>query len=261
MAGHDVRDAVVRPRRTSPGHRRRLEDALRRWHWSTYAGSVAALLQVGFLLELVLPGPLSVTSSQVSELSAPGQPGAWLFRTFDVLTGLLVLAIVPGWWAVRRSVAVALACYGVGLAFAALAPASCADSLQPTCLSSRLPGPALTWQDNVHDVGSIVSVLGLLLGAALAAWALRRPAPARARVIAVCWGVSLVLGAAESLEDVLVVHTGRGVLQRIQIVLLSVVLVALSLRGRTGVTGGSTPTAAPGPTGATPGRERCPSGR
>lgn len=233
MAGHDVR----------------------RWHWSVVCGLTAALLQVGFVLELVLPGPLPVTTSQVSELSAPGQPGAWLFRTFDVLTGVLVLAIVPGWWTVRRSVATSLACYGVGLAFAALAPASCADSLQPTCLSSRLPGPSLTWQDNVHDIGSTVSVLGLLVGAGLAAWALRRSSPRRARVVAVGWAFSLVLGAAESLEDVLVVHTGRGILQRVQIVLLSVVLVALSLRRRE-----AGPPAAQDAL-ATPPRESCPSGR
>ncbi len=197
--------------------------------WPFVCGVVSAVLQLGFVLELVLPGEPSALRSQISELSAPGQPGAWLFRAFDVASGLLVLAIVPGWHRVSRTVGVSLAVWGLGLALAAVFSASCADSLHMGCLGSGLPGPHTGVRDDLHDVGSIASVLAVLLALVAAGVVLRRHGDARRGAVVLALGVtSCLLGLAETVEDVLGVSPLRGVSQRGQVLLLSVALVMLA---------------------------------
>lgn len=197
--------------------------------WPAVCGVLAALLQLDFLLQLVLPSPFSLTVSQISELSTPAQPHAWVFRACDVATGVVVLALVPGWWRVSRTVGGCLAAYGVGLAVAALWVPSCDDSLDPTCPASRLPGAATSLQDDLHDLGSVVSTLAVLLGALVAAVLVRRAGDlGRGRLLLVLAVGSVVVGLVETAEDVGGVHTARGIAQRLQITLLSAVLVLLA---------------------------------
>ena len=197
--------------------------------WPFACGVVAAVLQLGFVLELVLPGEPSALSSQISELSAPGQAGAWLFRAFDVASGLLVLAIVPGWHRVSRTVGVSLAIWGLGLALAAVFSASCSDSLHVGCLGSGLPGPHTGIRDDLHDLGSIASVLAVLLGLVAAGVVLRRHGDRRRGAVVLALGMTCcLLGLVETVEDVLGVSPLRGVSQRGQVLLLSVGLVLLA---------------------------------
>jgi hypothetical protein len=187
------------------------------------------VLQVGFVVELLLPGGPDVTRSQISELSAPGQPGALWFRAADVASGLLVLAVVPGWWRASRAVATSLAVWGIGLAVAALWSASCADSIDEGCEGNGLPGPHALLRDDLHDIGSIFSVFGLLLAILFAARVLRRHGELRRGAQLLRLGVvCCVLGLFESGEDLLGVSAGRGLSQRLQVVLLSVTLVLLA---------------------------------
>ncbi len=202
--------------------------------WRAWCVVVAAGLQLGFLAEFFLPGELDPARSQISELSAPGQPGALWFRAADVATGLLVLVVVPGWWRASRPVGTCLATWGSGLAVAALFSASCANSLDPGCDGSGLPGPGTSLRNNLHDVGSILSVLTLLLGIVLAGEVLRRRARRRGGSARRGWLVlglglaSCALGLFESAEDVVGATSGRGVSQRLQVLLLSVALVLLA---------------------------------
>ena len=197
--------------------------------WPAVCGVLAALLQLDFLLELVLPGGPPVARSQISELSAPGQPGAWLFRLLDVLSGLLVLALVPGWWRASRTVATCLAVWGLGLALSAVSSASCADSLHPRCDGNGLPGPHTSLRDNLHDVGSTLSALALLLGIAVAAAALRRHGEVRRGAwVGALTLLAVLLGLEETVEDLVGTSSGRGISQRLQVVVLSAVLLLLA---------------------------------
>lgn len=197
--------------------------------WRAAAGVAAAVLQLGFVMELVLPGGPSVTRSQISELSAPGQPGAWWFRAADVVSGLLVLSLVPGWWRASRTAAVSLSAWGVGLAVAALWSASCAASIDVGCMGSGLPGPRASLRDNLHDIGSIASVFGLLIAVLAAGAALRRHGELRRGALMLGLGITCcALGLVETGEDLLGVSLGRGIFQRSQVVLLSVALVLLA---------------------------------
>lgn len=232
----------------------------RTWPW--VCAVVAAVLQVGFVVELLLPGGPDVTRSQISELSAPGQPGELWFRAADVVSGLLVLAVVPGWWRASRAVATSLAVWGVGLAVAAIWSASCADSIDKGCEGNGLPGPSASLRDNLHDIGSIFSVFGLLIAILLAGVVLRRHGR-RSRGTRVLWlgVVCCALGLFESGEDVLGVSAGRGISQRLQVVLLSVTLVLLASPRRWPRAGRWPGTEeAPGRSGLSPRRASSPSG-
>ncbi len=197
--------------------------------WPACCVVVAAVLQLGFLVEVLLPGGPDVTRSQISELSAPGQPGELWFRAVDVASGLLVLAVVPGWWRASRAVAGSLAVWGLGLAVAALWSASCADSIDLGCEGNGLPGPQASLRDNLHDVGSTSSVFGLLIAVVLAGLVLLRHGHRRRGGRLLALGVvCCVLGLFESGEDLLGVAAGRGISQRLQVVLLSATLGLLA---------------------------------
>ena len=212
-----------------PGHPPGGRRGIRAVPWPAVCGVLAALLQLDFLLQLVLPTPFSLTVSQISELSTPAQPYSWVFRACDVVTGVLVLALVPGWWRASRTVGGCLLAYGVGLAVAALWVPSCADSLDPSCRSSRLPDASTSLQDDLHDFGSVISTFAILLCGVVAAVLVRRSGD-RARGAVLLWlaVASIVVGIVETLEDLAGVHVGRGLAQRAQIALLSVVVLVLS---------------------------------
>lgn len=200
----------------------------RAW-WPAALAVLAALLQLDFLVESFLPGGPPITRSQISELSAPGQPAAWLFQVCDISTGLLILAIVPGWWRASRTVSVCLAVWGLGLALAAAFTASCADSLHPHCEGNGLPGPHAGLRNNMHDIGSIASVLALLLGILWAALVLRRNGYlGRGALVGWLSVLCCALGLFETGEDIGGVTYGRGISQRLQVILLSVVVVLLA---------------------------------
>ena len=197
--------------------------------WPAVCGVLAALLQLDFLLETLLPGGPPVTRSQISELSAPGQPGAWVFQICDIASGLLVLALVPGWWRASRTVGGCLAAWGLGLAVSAVWSPSCADSLHPGCDGDGLPGLHVALRDDLHDIGSIISALGLLLGIAAATVVLRRHGDLRRSTwVGALTASACLLGLEESTEDVIGASAGRGISQRLQVVVLSVVIVLLA---------------------------------
>lgn len=200
--------------------------------WPLLCGLLAGLLQVNFLLELVLPGSLPVTTSLVSELSAPGQPYAWAYRGGDLASGLLTLELarlLARGWRDRAGLATALlvAAYGLGLVVSALVPTSCDDRLG-RCGGHVLLTSAAPLGDRVHDLVSIIGGIGVLVACATGALVLRHAGqPRRAAVLLGTAVVAAALGASALAQVSLSLPTGQGVVQRVQVALSSLVVVLL----------------------------------
>lgn len=229
--------------------------------WPRACGSLAGVLQANFLLELALPGALPLSTSLVSELSAPGQPFAWAYRAGDLLATVLTLEVarllVSGWRTrTGRLTGVLVAVYAVGLGVSALVPTDCADGLGQ-CGGHVVLTSGAGFADRVHDLVSIASALGLLVAAGTGAVVLRRRgSPRHARLLAATGVLATVLGTVALAQVVLDHSTGQGYVQRTQVALSSV-LVAL-LAEAVGATR-ARPRARPGPDRAlSPRREPAP---
>ena len=108
---------------------------------------------LGFVLD---PGALHGT--YVSVLEAPGRPHAHVFVACDLLAG--VTAVLAGWMLRRYPlVAIALVVFGVGTVLEAALP------IDPSCATSVAScGIAPEQVLAPHDVASLVSALGLVIG-------------------------------------------------------------------------------------------------
>jgi hypothetical protein len=197
---------------------------------------LSAAANASFLLQFLLDPALGIDSSMVSELSAPGRPGSWMFRgsdLFQAATGLLLVVPLARRWRTPRWINVGLVVgpflTGAGTVVQVLVPEPCAPSVDPTC--SLRTGPDLTMV--VHEATSAVAV-GAAIGSILAIWWMhRRPADAMpwtppahapagawtALVIAVVVAVIGLIVAAQNLLTIDVPHL--GLLQRLQLLGLS----------------------------------------
>ena len=197
--------------------------------WPHLCGLLAGVLQVNFLLELALPGHLPLLTSLVSELSAPGQPFSWVYRSADLVAAVFTVELarlVAVRWSTRlgRATAGLVAAYALGLGVAALVPTDCADSLG-RCGGHVLLDGGAAWRERAHDLVSIAGALSLLLASATGALLLRRRALGRRAGLLAGTGLAASLLGGLALAQVLVDLTrGQGVVQRLQVLLSSVLV-------------------------------------
>lgn len=147
--------------------------------------AVSGLLALGavaysaWLSELILGTGLAPMSSYVSELAAQDQPYGMLFRTTDLIAGLLILVGAVGalLWLPRRwgtTVGWAgLALFGAATVVDSRLPMSCAPTADGACAAREQAGlvPAA---HTAHTVSSSVAVTGALLGMVVLTLAARR---------------------------------------------------------------------------------------
>ncbi|WP_151482204.1 DUF998 domain-containing protein [Streptomyces albicerus] len=143
---------------------------------TTSRTAVAALLALGALayttwvLELVLTTGLAPSRTYVSELAARNQPHGTLFRTTDLVAGVLVgagglLALLKlpsrgrrvhvGW--------AGLALFGAATAVDSRLPLSCTPTVDPVCAARERAG-LVTVAHSAHTVSSAVALCGILVG-------------------------------------------------------------------------------------------------
>ncbi|MEV8312813.1 DUF998 domain-containing protein [Streptomyces sp. NPDC059900] len=141
--------------------------------------ALGALAYSAWLLEAFLGTALSPVTSYVSELAALDQPYGTLFRTTDLIAGLLVLAGAAGAlrWLPRRRVTVVgwagIALYGAATAVDSRLPMSCAPTADAACEARERAG-LVPLAHAAHVVSSSVAVTGALAGMAALTLAARR---------------------------------------------------------------------------------------
>lgn len=200
-------------------------------------GAAAAVLNLSFVFEWLLPGGTNVGGAVVSDLSIRARPWSWAFRGADalsavcviVLTGLCLVALRarpheprgrPLWLAAWTLTAV----FAVSTLLAALVTETCARDVAPRCPA----GQAAPTADLVHDVissaGSTAAVLAAL-AFAVAVRATTRLALAHGLcfVVAAASGLLFVATQARPDDDL------SGWVQRVQIIALSAWLVVVGV--------------------------------
>lgn len=134
-------------------------------------GAGAGILYANFVLDWVRRGSASL-GHLVSELAAPGEPQAWLYRAGEVGCAALVLPLLPAVrsrlpvGAGREVVVGATAVFAVGAATAAVVPTPCGPGVVRDVVDRRP-------RNDLHDGASIVADAALYLGVA-AAWVTTR---------------------------------------------------------------------------------------
>ncbi len=213
---------------------------------------IAALLALGavaytaWTLEVVLATGLDPAETYVSELAATDQPLGALFRTTDLIAGLLFLAaavtaLLQGDRGPRWTTAgwVGMAVFGAATAVDSRFPLSCAPIDDPGCAARERAG-LVPFTHVAHTVSSSVAIGGALVALVALTVAARRYgrwAPV-AR-----FGPNLVavelLASLWTLVAVAAVEVGRGPWflgagQRLQVLLIAVwtALLAYALAGR-----------------------------
>ncbi|MEU4616577.1 DUF998 domain-containing protein [Streptomyces umbrinus] len=209
--------------------------------------TTAALLALGALtytawaLEAVLPTGLTPAHTYVSELAARNQPYGTLFRTTDLLAGVLVWAAglpaslrlpSPGRW--TRVGWAALVLFGAATAVDSRLPLSCAPTADPACDAQERAG-LLPVAHSAHSVSSTVALCGMLVAMVALTLTARRYAPraplARSgpalvtlELAATAWTLAAV-AALEAGHD----GWGLGVAQRLQVGVIAVWLGLLAV--------------------------------
>lgn len=144
--------------------------------WPLIAGVIIVISYNSWLFAFVNPHPAPL-SGYLSELAAAGQPFNWLFRSGDVVAGILFVAVailgsrrwVRGFGRVAPWLALAVATAGGGTIADTIAHMPCAPTLDAGCrlLFPEAPsGNGFT----AHTLTSTVVSLGFLASFVLAAW-------------------------------------------------------------------------------------------
>ncbi|MQW76376.1 DUF998 domain-containing protein [Nocardioides sp. dk4132] len=192
-------------------------------------GAGAGVLYANFALDWVRRGTASL-GHMVSELAAPGEPDAWVYRASEVGAAVLVVPLLPGVRAAlpagpaREVVVGATAVFAAGAALAALVPTPFGPRVVREEVDRRP-------RSEVHDRASIVSDTGLYVGVA-AAWVSTRHAGPRwvhraaAAVLCLGGGSSLAFGYARPSARLRWVG---GISQRVNVVVISAWLGCLGL--------------------------------
>lgn len=198
----------------------------------------AALLYAGWLAGPWINPDLDLVNSYVSELAARDQPGSALFRGGDVLAGAGVCAAallgllrrpLSGWAAVGWA---GLAAFGLATATdAGLTPMDCAPSKDTGCAVREIAG-TLSATHELHTLTSSLAGAAVLTGMAGLGVAARLdrgigPPPRWAAMWFVLTGMATVSTLAA-----LLLGTGVGAPQRVQLVGISSWLLALAFCGR-----------------------------
>ncbi|MDO5628991.1 MAG: DUF998 domain-containing protein [Mobilicoccus sp.] len=207
--------------------------------WAMAAAVVGAVFYSMWLVSAPL-NALDPVTSFVSELTADGQPFAMLFRVTEIGAGLAVIAaalLMMRHLRDRVAPFVLLAGFGLFTIFDALAPLSCAPTLDAACRAAEIAG-TVPWLHQVHSVTS--SLAGGLAALAVAwAWwsergARRADAPSWTRSAATICGVVYLVAMAWSLVEIAEWGVGiMGLAQRVSLLALAawwVLYVAYRLR-------------------------------
>jgi hypothetical protein len=193
-------------------------------------GAAAAFLYSNFLLAWIF-GDSSQMWVVVSELEAPGEPGAVLLRVTDVVCAVLVIIVLPavrlalprGLW--REIVVWGTVVFALGAAGAALIPLPCGPDVVCT-------GSDQVAQERLHNLSSQLSDVALFVGVAASWLATRGPGP-RWFARAAFWTFWLV-GVGSSIAFGYLYATDQpswaaGASQRVHIVGISGWIVCLAL--------------------------------
>ncbi|MCD4523522.1 DUF998 domain-containing protein [Nocardioides sp. cx-173] len=192
-------------------------------------GVGAGLLYSNFVLDWVRRGPESL-SHAVSELAAPGEPLAWVYRGGEVASAALVLPLLPSVRAAlppgpgREVVTAATALFALAATVAAVVPTPCGPGEGHEKVDRRP-------RSDLHDRASIAADAALYTGV-VATWAsTRRRGPrwlhrAARRVAWVGAGTSAAYLRARPSADLRLV---AGVSQRLDIVTVSAWLCCLGV--------------------------------
>ncbi|WP_079147781.1 DUF998 domain-containing protein [Streptomyces thermolilacinus] len=212
---------------------------------------LGALAYSVWLLELPLAAGLDPVQSYVSELAATDQPLGALFRTADLVAGVLLLAAaLPPLAAARRRFWAAtgwaaLALFGAATAVDSRLPLSCAPTADTAC-AAREDAGLVPFTHAAHAVSSGLAMVGAVTAVVALTVAARRygwwPPLARTGPVLV---VLELAATAWTLVAVAAFEAGRGhwalgAGQRAQLLLVAVwlLLLAWSLRaGRATRTG------------------------
>ena len=209
--------------------------------------ALGALTYTAWILEAVLATGLIPTRTYVSELAARNQPYGSLFRTADLVAGLLVwggglLAVLrlplPGRWASAGWAGLVL--FGTATAVDSRLPLSCAPTADPACAAQERAG-LLPVAHFAHSVSSTVALCGILVAMVALTLTARRYAPGAPLARSGPALVALELAAtAWTLTAIAALEAGHGgwglgVTQRLQVGVIAVWLtvLAVSLVGRT----------------------------
>ncbi|WP_197522719.1 DUF998 domain-containing protein [Occultella aeris] len=155
----------------------------------------AAFLYSNFLIDWVLRG-FHGLDIVVSLLASPGQPNAAVLRVTDVVCAVLVLLLLPAFFAAlppgptRKVVAWTMVAFALGVVAAVIVPAPCGPEHLCASTSDRLDEP-------IHDAASILSEVSLFVSAAATWFAMRSTGPNWFRRAA--WGTFWVGGVALNL--------------------------------------------------------------
>lgn len=205
--------------------------------------ALGALAYSVWLLELPLATGLDPVQSYVSELAATDQPLGALFRTADLVAGLLLLAAaLPALVAARRRFWAAagwaaLALFGAATAADSRLPLSCAPTADTAC-QAREDAGLVPFTHAAHAVSSGLAMAGAVTAVVALTVAARRygwwPPLARTGPVLV---VLELAATAWTLVAVAAFEAGRGhwalgAGQRAQLLLVAVwlLLLAWSLR-------------------------------
>ncbi|MGK5631821.1 DUF998 domain-containing protein [Streptomyces sp. URMC 123] len=194
---------------------------------------LGAVAYTAWVLEAVLTTGLDPVRSYVSELAATDQPYGALFRTTDLIAGLLVLAgAALGLWRAERRLWETLGWAGLALFGAATAAdsrlsMSCAPTHDAGCAAREAAGD-VPFGHSAHAVTSSLAMAGALVGLIALTLAARRyggrrpvarlgPALVAVELIATVWTLVSV-AAFEAREGTWALGLG----QRLQVLLVAV---------------------------------------
>ncbi|MFD7708010.1 DUF998 domain-containing protein [Streptomyces sp. NPDC059786] len=213
--------------------------------------AVALLLTLGTLtysawaLEAFLPTNLPPTSTYVSELAALDQPDGALFRTTDLIAGMLLSAAALT--ALRPRTALsprtsrwettgwsALTLFGAATAADSRLPMSCAPTMNALCARRERAG-ALPLTHQAHAASSMIAMCAALAALASLTYTFRHDAPSSALSRYGPWLALLAL-AATAWTLTAIAHTAQGdtawlgTAQRLQLTILATWLLLLARR-------------------------------
>lgn len=188
----------------------------------------AALANCAWVLAPLVGGTLDPVHSLVSELGARDQPNTWFFHAGDLLAGTLAVAAAlllgrdlprTPWLTTAR---MGLLVYGACTAADAFLPVDCAVTVDATCRAAEIAGQ-VSIQHLLHTVTGTIESTSAVLVALGAGLGLRHEWPARARFWRISALVLVALNAA-IVVDYLTHGPGLGVVQRVSLILWSIVL-------------------------------------
>lgn len=204
----------------------------------TIAGGGA--LYAAWFLQWIVPTDLSAVSSYISELSAADQPHHWVFRSSDLIAGIMLIvgsiaALIStqrNRWAVAGWVSLLL--FGASTISDSQSPMRCAETASAGC--ARLGAlDELGFRDNLHTFTSAGEDLFFLLTMVclmVVAWRIGAPSKLRhlATTIAILIVISWVWTTASAAKfELRHINDVLGIAQRTEVTLMGVWLVLVSI--------------------------------